>query len=208
MLFLFAAGHDYDHNDLAPTVELLSSEFPIECFVALGATQAMTPRVTCLESGSLSEVEIHRLYAGARLVVFPSLYEGFGFPIPTTLAYGGTLVARQSGLLDEIAARCVPHGRIVPYVRRDELVEVVGRLLHREDVTTLPLGTRLDNGRPIAWRDVGERILAFVANLTEDLSKSHWRSRDHAIAQLMAAPVSIVEKGLKAPRVSADVQPT
>ncbi|MBA2259501.1 MAG: hypothetical protein H0W18_11430, partial [Acidobacteria bacterium] len=144
--------------------------------------------------------------AGARLVVFPSFYEGFGFPILTTLAYGGTLVARQSTLLDEIAARCVPRGRIVPYARRDELVDVVGRLLHGEDVTTLPLGTKVENGRPLSWRDVGQRTLAFLANLTGNLSGSGWRSREHAIAQLMAAPVSLVDRGLKAPPVPADIR--
>jgi glycosyltransferase involved in cell wall biosynthesis len=206
--FIFVVGNEYDHKDVAPTVELLSTAFPYESIVALGMTKAPTPRVTCLESGALSEVEIHRLYAGARFVVFPSFYEGFGFPIPTTLAYGGTVVARQSALLDEIAARCVPRGRIVPYARRDELVDVVGRLLHGEDVATVPLATKLENGRPLAWRDVGQRVLDFLSNLTADVSQSHWRSRDHAIAQLMAAPVSLVDKGVTVPRTTADMRST
>ena len=203
--FIFVVGNEYDHKDVARTVELLATAFPYESIVALGLAQAPTPRVKCLESGALSEIEIHRLYAGARLVVFPSFYEGFGFPILTTLAYGGTLVARQSALLDEIAARCVPRGRIVPYTRRADLVEVVGRILHGEDVEVLPLGTTVEDGRPISWRDVGHRTLACLANLTADLSRSGWRSREHAIAQLMAAPISVLDKGLKAPRVHGDL---
>ena len=163
--FIFVVGNDYDHKDVGPTVELLAAAFPYESFVALGPPRTITPRVKMLQSGTLSEAEIHRLYANARMVVFPSFYEGFGFPVLTTLAYGGTLVARQSALLEEIAARCVPRGRIVPFARRDELVDVVGRILHGEDVATLPLGTALDEGRPLSWQDVGGRILAFLTEM-------------------------------------------
>lgn len=203
--FIFIVGNEYDHKDVVPTMELLATAFPYQSIVALGAAKATTPRVRVLQSGTLSEAEIHRLYAGARLVVFPSFYEGFGFPILMTLAYGGTLVARESALLDEIAARCVPRGRIVPFARRDELVDVVGRLLHGEDVAPLPLGTALDNGRPMSWQDVGQRILAFLENLAADLSRSRWRSREHTLAQLMAAPTSLVDKRLKRFGNGADV---
>jgi hypothetical protein len=131
--------------------------------------------------------------------LFPSFYEGFGLPVLTTLAYGGTVVARQSALLDEIASHSLPRGCIVPFSRRDELVDVVGRLLHGGDVASLPLGTALENGRPMSWRDVGHRILAFLEDLTGDLSRSRWRTRERTVAQLMAAPTSLVNKGLKRP---------
>ena len=54
----------------------------------------ITPRARVLQSGTLSETDIHRLYAGARVVVFPSFYEGFGFPIVTTFAYGAVKMPR------------------------------------------------------------------------------------------------------------------
>jgi len=203
--FIFVVGNDYDHKDVGPTLELLATAFPYESFVALGATRPITPRVKVLQSGTLSEAEIHRLYANARLVVFPSFYEGFGFPVLTTLAYGGTLVARRSALLDEIAGRCAPRGRIVPYARRDELVDVVGRILHGEAVGTLPLGTALDEDeRPLSWQDIGRRILGFLTDLSGDLSRNRSRSREHTIAQLMAAPISLIDAGLRRPPLHSD----
>jgi glycosyltransferase involved in cell wall biosynthesis len=203
--FMFIVGNEYDHKDVAPTMELLAAAFPYQSIVALGPAKATTPRVRVLQSGTLSDADIHRLYAGAHLVLFPSFYEGFGFPILTTLAYGGTLVARESALLHEIAARSTPRGRIVPFTRRDELVEIVGRLLHGEDVAALPLGTALEHGqRPKSWRDVGEAILALLEDLTADLSRSRWRAREQTIAQLMAAPMSLAEKGLTAPVRAAE----
>jgi len=131
--------------------------------------------------------------------VFPSFYEGFGFPILTTLAYGRTLIARRSTLLDEVAARCAARGRIVPFDRRDQLVELIGRILHDQEVPELPLGTALEQGRPLSWQDVGRHIMDFMTHLVGDLTRSRWRSRDHTIRQLMAAPTSLIERGLKWP---------
>ncbi len=185
--FIFVVGNGYDHKDIARTIELLARAFPYERIVALGPAPAPTPRVTVLESGTVSEVELHRLYAWASAVVFPSFYEGFGLPIVTALAYGRALVARRSPLLEEIAAQCRPNGRVVPFERRDDLVELIGRLLRNQDVPELPLGTALGRRQPKSWRDVGASILAFMTHLTSDLSQSRWRVRDHAVRQMAAA---------------------
>jgi glycosyltransferase involved in cell wall biosynthesis len=201
--FIFIVGNEYDHKDVSRTIELLTTAFPYQSIVALGPAKAASPRVTVLQSGTLSELDIHRLYANARAVVFPSFYEGFGFPILTTLAYGGTVLARRSTLLDEVAARCAPHGRIVPFERRDALVELIGRLLHGESVPELPLGTALDRGQPLSWQDVGRGIVDFLSSLSGDLSRSRWRAREHAIRQLMAAPTSLIETGLKSRNAEA-----
>jgi glycosyltransferase involved in cell wall biosynthesis len=195
--YIFIVGNAYDHKDVSPTIDLLSTAFPYQRIVALGPATATTPRVTLLESGTLSDLDMHRLYAGARLVVFSSFYEGFGLPIVTALAYGRTLLARRSTLLEEIAARCAPRGRIVPFDRREDLVTLIGRLLHGEEVSGLPLGAALENGRPGSWQDVGKTVMSFLATLVGDLSRSRWRDRDHAIQQLMAAPTSLMEQGLK-----------
>jgi hypothetical protein len=195
--YIFIVGNEYDHKDVSPTIELLTTAFPYQRIVALGPAAAASPRVTVLESGTLSDLDTHRLYAGARLVVFSSFYEGFGLPIISTLAYGRTLLARRSALLEEIAARCAPVGRVVPFDRREDLVPLVGRLLHGQEVVGLPLGTALEHGRPKSWQDVGESILSFLATLAGDLSRSRWRTREHTIRQLMAAPTSLVEKGLR-----------
>jgi glycosyltransferase involved in cell wall biosynthesis len=203
--FIFIVGNEYDHKDVTPTMELLSTAFPYERIVALGGGKAATPLVTVLQSGALTDAEIHRLYRGARLVVFPSFYEGFGFPVLTTLAYGGTVVARQSPLLEEIAMRCAPRGRLVPFTRRDELVDIVGRILHGRELPALRLGAALENGRPMSWQDVAEQMLAFLTDVTADVARSGWRSREHAIAQLAAAPVSLVEKGLRQPSIGASL---
>ena len=57
--FIFVVGNDYDHKDVVPTVELLAAAFPYQSIVALGPARTITPRVKMLQSGTLSEAEIH-----------------------------------------------------------------------------------------------------------------------------------------------------
>lgn len=184
---LFIVGNAYHHKDVAETLGLLAAAFPYEPIVALGPVPAPTSRVTVLESGSVTDAELHRLYAGARAVVFPSFYEGFGFPIVTALAYGRTLLARRSALLEELAVRLAPGGRLAAYDRRDELVEFVGRVLHGEDVPDLRVGLTPAGAPPPSWLDVANAILRFTTDLSGDLSRSRWRSRGHTVRQLLAA---------------------
>ena len=156
----------------------------------------ISSRVGRITRYTLSEPELHRLYAGSRAVVFPSFYEGFGLPIVTTLAYGGTLLARRSALLSEIAGESMPHrGRIVPFDRREDMVELVGRILHHETVPELPLGGALAGETPKSWRDVAATITTFAGELSSDLSRSRWRSRDHSIRQLLAARADVAPPG-------------
>jgi hypothetical protein len=57
----------------------------------------------------------------------------------------------------------------------------------------------------MSWQDIAEQMLAFLTDVTADVARSGWRSREHAIAQLAAAPVSLVEKGLRQPSIGASL---
>jgi glycosyltransferase involved in cell wall biosynthesis len=185
--FIFVIGNDLDHKDVRHTVETLASAFPFRRIKAIGPADVVSPFVTAQHSGELSELEIHRLYASARFVVFPSFYEGFGFPILTALAYGRTVLARRSALLDEVAARCDPRrGRLVVFDRREELVELLGRLVHGEPVPEHPLGLGVTNGRPRRWRDVAQDILGFLESLLREPFRSRWIAREHTVRQFLS----------------------
>ena len=96
---MLVVGNELDHKDVRQTVALLSTAFPFQGLVVLGVRLEPSDILRSYSAGSLSEAEIQRLYSGARCIVFPSFYEGFGFPIVTALAYGKTLIARRSDLL-------------------------------------------------------------------------------------------------------------
>jgi glycosyltransferase involved in cell wall biosynthesis len=52
--------------------------------------------------GYFSEEHLPLLYNGARALVFPSLYEGFGLPAVEMLACGGAVIASSAGPLPEV----------------------------------------------------------------------------------------------------------
>jgi glycosyltransferase involved in cell wall biosynthesis len=184
--YILVVGNRLDHKDVAATVGALATAFPFERIQVLGPSPFRSERITAHASGQLNDLDVHRLYAGAKLVVFPSFYEGFGLPVVTALAYGRTLFARESSLLREVAALCAPHGRLVPYRQRDELVELVGRVLHGLPYRELAVGEALNGTAPRSWRQMGIELERFLQSLMESASAAGWRWRDELVSQALA----------------------
>ncbi len=161
--YILVVGNHLDHKDVAATVRALASAFPFERIEALGPSPFRSPRVTSHASGTLAAIDVHRLYAAAKLVVFPSFYEGFGLPVVTALAYGRTLCARESAVLTEVASLCPPRGRVIPYGHRDALIDVVGRLLHGLPTQGLPVGAAVNGHVPAIVGTDGRRARAIPA---------------------------------------------
>jgi glycosyltransferase involved in cell wall biosynthesis len=53
--------------------------------------------------GEVSDEELAALYRGARVVAFPSLYEGFGIPVLEAMASGAPVVTSSGGATEEVA---------------------------------------------------------------------------------------------------------
>ena len=68
---------------------------------ALGARLRASPR--CRALGRVSPAVRDALYKRARLLLFPSLYEGFGFPVLEAMRSGLPVVASPAGALREVA---------------------------------------------------------------------------------------------------------
>jgi len=53
--------------------------------------------------GEVPDAELAALYRGARCVVYPSLYEGFGLPVLEAMACGTPVVTSRGGATEEVA---------------------------------------------------------------------------------------------------------
>jgi alpha-1,3-rhamnosyl/mannosyltransferase len=97
--------------------------------------------------GRVDDDELARLYRGARCLVYPSLYEGFGIPVAEALACGTPVVTSRDSAMAEIA-----QGKAV--------------LVDPEDVASIAAGIaeaaslRVDGFRPTSWDAAAAATLA------------------------------------------------
>lgn len=179
--YILVVGNHLDHKWIAPTVELLATAFPFQGVYAFGSSDARLPNVTCIPSGDRSDEEIARLFEGARIIVFPSFYEGFGFPVLQGLSCGKAVVARRSTLLDEIAERSRADGNLYAFSDPGELLDVVGGLLRGDVVDRLPLSSGLAQGQaPVRWPEIASGMLDFMSASFEG-SGEQWMRRARSI---------------------------
>jgi glycosyltransferase involved in cell wall biosynthesis len=180
--FVLVFGNPYEHKAVGPTVDLLTRAFPFQRIKAMGVDPGDRHNVTAIQSGHLPDAEIDRLVASARLVVFPSHYEGFGLPVVKALAHGRTVVVRSSPLWREIAGLTRMPGRLVEFVAPHELLEAVGKALAGEQVDALPLGSDLaDGAAPARWRDCARRLIGLAEGMVAGADARRWFARDRAL---------------------------
>jgi glycosyltransferase involved in cell wall biosynthesis len=53
--------------------------------------------------GRVADEQLAELYRGARVVAYPSLYEGFGIPVLEAMACGAPVVTSRGGAMEEVA---------------------------------------------------------------------------------------------------------
>jgi glycosyltransferase involved in cell wall biosynthesis len=97
--------------------------------------------------GRVGDDELAPLYRGARCLVYPSLYEGFGIPVAEALACGTPVVTSRDSAMAEIA-----QGKAV--------------LVDPEDVGSIAAGIAeamerpVEGFRPTSWDEAAAGTLA------------------------------------------------
>jgi len=176
-------GNEYDHKDLGPTVRLLADAFPFNEIVSFGGGNfSPAPNVVTISSGQIEQATLHKLIASARVIVYPSFYEGFGLPVVEGLAYGRPVVVRRSPLWAEIAAWSRLPGELIEFDDAASLVEGIGRVLGGLPRRALPSGQALAQGTtPANWRDCGSRVIALLDRRIAEADGSRWLEREEAL---------------------------
>ncbi|MBV9892959.1 MAG: glycosyltransferase [Chloroflexi bacterium] len=180
--YILVFGNEYDHKDVPATLRVLADAFPLDRVVAFGAALPAASNVTSVESGALEPAEMQRLVANARVIVYPSFYEGFGLPVVEGLAYGRPVVVRRSSLWREIAGCSRLPGTLVEFDDVPSLIEGVGRALAGLPLHGLPSGTQLaNNTSPASWKDCVARALALLNTCGDRADGARWLEREQAL---------------------------
>lgn len=128
--------------------------------LALIASQQLSGRL--LQVGA-SDGELAQLYAGAKVFVFPSLYEGFGIPVLEAFSCGCPVIVSNTGSLPEVAGNS---GVVVDASDESELLKSVEHVLNDDEFRSELIMKGYNRAAHFSWDrvacetvEVYERIL-------------------------------------------------
>ena len=112
--------------------------------------------------GFVEANDLPLIYSGARIFVFPSLYEGFGLPVLEAMASGVPVVCSNASTLPEVtgdaAAMCEPQDV-------DGLSELICRALQDENWRNQAIGKGLLQAASFSWQRCAEETAKVYKNL-------------------------------------------
>ncbi|WP_104131978.1 glycosyltransferase [Cryobacterium sp. M91] len=100
--YVLVIGNAFPHKQVRSALEALrSSALPI---VILGSPDIARefPMMHALPGGTLTDAEVGTVYSRARVVVFPSAYEGFGLPVPEAAQLNKRIVVFDTAVAREV----------------------------------------------------------------------------------------------------------
>lgn len=167
--YVLLMGNAFAHKGLSDALRNLHVNVPV---VVLGgkSAEAKVPKgVRILESGSRSRQQMRDLLVRARVVVYPSHYEGFGLPVIDALALGKPVIVLESTVNRELAS-LLDDPNLHSIASLDQLSEAVELLFKQTP------GTRTKE--PRRWRAAGEEyVAAWRELLARDIDVPKLRAR-------------------------------
>ncbi len=153
-------GTDRPHKNLARLLEAwggLTSDQRAGCrLVVAGPDPAdvttrgrtLAQRAAALLLGPVDETDLPALYSGARLVVQPSLREGFGLPVVEAMACGAAVACSRIGALDEVSG-----GAALQFVPTDiaDIGSTIARALNDDDLRQQLVARGLRRAGELSW---------------------------------------------------------
>ena len=177
--YVLVVGNAFPHKQVRSALDALrSSSLPI---VVLGSTDSAEefPLMHALPGGSLTDTEVATVYSRARVVVFPSAYEGFGLPIPEAAQLQKRIVVFDTAVAREVTAALGLDAQVGFFSLFSELQDRVREAYDAEllvEPLPSPLRTLADYNRDF-WDQV-------LATLNAPIDQDHLRRRYAAIRSI------------------------
>ncbi len=165
--YVLLMGNEYVHKGIHDALEHLGTDWPL---VVLGGKRETTAKnVRRLASGKLTRQHLRELFVDARVVVYPSYYEGFGLPVVDALAVGKPVVVLDSAVNRELESM-LHDPNLHKIASMAELRPLVAKLFEEEPPALLP--------NPRRWHDAAQEYAqAFREILSRDFDPDRIRAR-------------------------------
>lgn len=116
-------------------------------------------------TGYVDECDAAPLLCGARMFVFPSLYEGFGIPPLEAMACGTPVIVSDCASLPEVVGDA---GLLVPPTDIEKLAESMNRLLKDDQLHTALREAGLERVGQFTWKASAKKLVQIYRMMEPD----------------------------------------
>ena len=169
-------GHNKSYKNIETilrALHLLNNVFGVEIFL-LKVGDSLKPHQRALaielkimnrviELGRLPDCELPLVYNFADVLVFPSLYEGFGLPVLEAMACGTPVVTSNAGSLQEVTGNA---GLLTEPLDHEELARKVHLVITDPDVGQQYARLGLERVKRFSWKNVAEAVYKLYQVIT------------------------------------------
>jgi glycosyltransferase involved in cell wall biosynthesis len=120
------------------------------------------PRGAVVLTGYVPDEDLPALYNLAELLVYPSLYEGFGLPVVESMACGTPVITSDRSSLPEVAGGAAV---LVDPLSPGAIAAAICRVLGDGDLRDRMRRAGLENARRFSWEQTGRQLLALFDEL-------------------------------------------
>jgi len=121
-----------------------------------------TPHSALLLPGFVADADKAALLSGATAFLYPSLYEGFGFPLLEAQACGTPVLAANSSSLPEIAGGAA---LLVEPLDETAMTAALQQLVEDQPLRQTLIDRGLENVRRFTWQETTVRALHILENI-------------------------------------------
>jgi len=100
--YFLVIGNSYKHKSIKETIKAISGIHHNFIIVGFDNNDYIHPNIYSFKSGLLDDDLLSYLYANCKAVIFPSLYEGFGFPVVISLKNHKRVIVNDNNLNREL----------------------------------------------------------------------------------------------------------
>lgn len=118
------------------------------------ATNNQPPRI--ITPGFIEDADKAALLSGATALLYPSLFEGFGFPVLEAQACGVPVICANSSSLPEVAGEAA---LLVDPLNIPAIITAIQRLVHDPQLGQELVQKGLENVKRFTWQETAVRVL-------------------------------------------------
>jgi glycosyltransferase involved in cell wall biosynthesis/Flp pilus assembly protein TadD len=169
--YLLFVGNRQGYKNVAPALKALSesdnsAEFCVLCVGGekqpSGEELSFNRKLELRYAGQLSDSELAVAYSGARALLVPSRYEGFGLPVIEAMACNCPVIAEKTPAVLEVGGDAVVYADLACTQSIDQALRKVSDPVFRQTIITRG---KARAGR-FSWAQSASKMMQFIKGLT------------------------------------------